>query len=104
MSRARIEVPQLENMVGAGKKKFVFDKRFYTELDSEKLKVLGIVRNDFYNTLFAIVIADGIDETKIPVNKIAYAKISPNSDYLNFDLYAQLTTSTFKSVYERNNG
>ena len=85
------------------KKTFVFDKRFYTELDTDKLKVLGIVRNDFYNTLFAIVIADGIDETKIPVNKIAYTKISPNSDYLSFDLYAQLTTSTFKSAYERNN-
>ena len=85
------------------KKNFVFDKRFYNELGSEKLKVLGIARNDFYNTLFAIVVADGIDETKIPVNKIAYTKISPNSDYLNFDLYAQLTTSTFKSVYERNN-
>ena len=85
------------------KKNFIFDKRFYTELDSEKLKVLGIVRNDFYNTLFAIVIADGINETKIPVNKIAYTKLSTNSDYLSFDLYAQLTTSKFKSVYERNN-
>ena len=68
------------------KKIFKFDKRFYEEIHTDKLKVLGLVKNEYYDNLYAIVIDANIeDETKIPLTKLLYTKLDNNSDYLTFD-------------------
>ena len=68
------------------KKVFKFDKRFYEEIDTDKLKVLGLVKNEYYDELYAIIIDANIeDETKIPLTKLLYAKLDNAGDYLTFD-------------------
>lgn len=68
------------------KKIFKFDKRFYEEIDTDKLKVLGLVKNEYYDELYAIIIDANIEDEKlIPFKKLLYAKLDNASDYLTFD-------------------
>ena len=86
------------------KKIFKFDKRFYEEIKTDKLKVLGLVKNEYYDELYAIVIDAKLeDETKIPLTKLLYTKLDNNSDYLTFDDCSETMIKGWTQVYTSDN-
>lgn len=86
------------------KKIFKFDKRFYEEIDTDKLKVLGLVKNEYYDELYAIVIDANLeDETKIPLTKLLYTRLDNASDYLTFDDCSETMIKGWTQVYSADN-
>jgi len=86
------------------KKIFKFDKRFYEEIHTDALKVLGLVKNDYYDDLYAIIVDSNlVDETKIPLTKLLYAKLDNNSDYLSFDDCSETMIEGWTQVYTSDN-
>ena len=86
------------------KKIFKFDKRFYEKIHSDELKVLGLVKNEYYDDLYAIIIDSNIaDESKIPLTKLLYAKLNNNSDYLTFDDCSETMVKGWTQVYTSDN-